>query len=133
MRRDVAEAARWVADVYARTRDYPDVEARGEGEAAIDPERLQAVLLALCDGAMWWGEDGSIVIEIRPENGGAVIAVTRAGGGPDSEQLATMFAGPQAGGSKIGLHLAARLVEAVGGSVGVEGGDGVIFRVTLPG
>jgi K+-sensing histidine kinase KdpD len=132
-RREVAEATKWVANVFARTPDYPDVQARGEAQAAIDPERLQAVLLALCEGAMWWGQDGPIVIETRARDGGAAIAVARAGRGPDPEQLATMFAGPDAGGAKIGLHLAARLVEALGGSMAAEGGDGVTFRVTLPG
>jgi RNA methyltransferase, TrmH family len=132
-RTDVAGATKWIAGVFARTPDYPDVKGRGEAQASIDPERLQAVLLALCEGAMWWGQDGPIVIESRPRDGGADVSVSRAGKGPDPDQLATMFAGPAAGGAKIGLHLAARVVEALGGSITAEGGDGVTFRVTLPG
>jgi TrmH family RNA methyltransferase len=132
-RRDVAEATSWVSDLFAHSPDYPDVEARGEAQAALDAERLQAVLLALCEGAMWWGQEGPIVIEARSESGGATIEVSRAGTGPDPQRLGTMFAGPEAGDSKIALHLAARLVEALGGSVSAEGGAGVTFRVTLPG
>jgi TrmH family RNA methyltransferase len=132
-RRDVAEGLAWLAELYARSRDYPEVRATGSAEAAIDRERLQALLLALCDGAMWWGQEGPIVVEARPNEGGAVIEVRRGGPGPSAEELDGMFGGPGTEGSKIGLHMARRVAEALGGSLVAAGGDGITFRLELPG
>jgi TrmH family RNA methyltransferase len=132
-RRDVAEALEWLAELYARSRDYPEVQASGNAEAAIDRERLQSLLLALSDGAMWWGQEGPIVVEARPNEGGAVIEVRRGGPGPTAEDLEGMFGGPGTEGSKIGLHIARRVAEAVGGSLVAAGGEGVTFRLELPG
>jgi C4-dicarboxylate-specific signal transduction histidine kinase len=121
------------ADLFLRSRDYPDVEATGSGEVAVDRDRVQALLLALCDGAMWWGQEGPIEIVIRAEDGGAVVDVHRAGTGPSEDEVETMFAGPPAEGSKIGLYLARRVAEASGGSLSAEGGGGVTFQLRLPG
>jgi signal transduction histidine kinase len=44
-----------------------------------------------------------------------------------------MFGGPGREGSRIGLHVARRIAEALGGALVAEGGDGVRFRLTLPG
>ena len=132
-RRDVSEAVAATADLFLRSRDYPDVEATGSGEVAVDRDRVQALLLALCDGAMWWGQEGPIEIVIRAEDGGAVVDVHRAGTGPSEDEVETMFAGPPAEGSKIGLYLARRVAEASGGSLSAEGGGGVTFQLRLPG
>jgi RNA methyltransferase, TrmH family len=132
-RRDVSEAVAAAADLFLRSRDYPDVEATGSGEVAVDRDRVQALLLALCDGAMWWGQEGPIEIVIRAEDGGAVVDVHRAGTGPSEDEVETMFAGPPAEGSKIGLYLARRVAEASGGSLSAEGGGGVTFQLRLPG
>ena len=132
-RREVADGAASVADLFARSPDYPDVEAEGAAEASVERDRLQAILLALCDGAMWWGQEGPIEIAVRAEDGGAVVDVRRGGTGPSANEVETMFAGPGAEGSKIGLYLARRVAEASGGSLTAEGGGGVTFRLRLPG
>jgi K+-sensing histidine kinase KdpD len=131
-RRDVSEAMAAVAELFDRNRDYPDVVARGGGVAALERDRLQAILLALCDGAMWWGQEGPIEIEARPEGGAVVLEVHRAGAGARPEEVASMFAGPDAGGSKIGLHLAHRVVDAAGGGLTADGRGGITFRLRLP-
>jgi signal transduction histidine kinase len=82
---------------------------------------------------MWWGQEGPIEIVIRAEDGGAVVDVHRAGTGPPEGEVETMFAGPPAEGSKIGLYLARRVAEASGGSLSAEGGVGVTFHLRLPG
>jgi TrmH family RNA methyltransferase len=131
-RRDVQEAMAAVAELFDRNRDYPDVVTRGGGMAALHRDRLRAILLALCDGAMWWGQDGPIEIEARTEGGSVVLEVHRAGAGALADEVASMFAGPDGGGSKIGLHLAHRVVTAAGGGLFADGKDGITFRLRLP-
>jgi TrmH family RNA methyltransferase len=130
--RDLAEALAWVSELFGRSRDYPDVEVRGAAPAAVDRERVQVLLLALCDGAMWFGQDGPIRIEARAEEGSAVVEVHRDGTGPDEAEAERMFAGPGDESSRIGLHVARRIAEALGGSLVAEGGNGISFRLTLP-
>jgi signal transduction histidine kinase len=130
---DLAQGAAWVAGLFSRGANYPTIEVRGGAEASADPERLRAVLLALCDGALWWGREGPVVIEIRSDAGGATIEVRREVGGPDPEELAGMFEGPEVPGGKLGLHIARRLAEAHGWTLAAEGGDGIRYVLRLPG
>jgi TrmH family RNA methyltransferase len=132
-RRDLAEVATWAGALFGRGSDYPTVEVKGSAETRFDPERLRAVFLALCDGAVWWGRQGPIVIEIRRLGDGAAAEVRRAGGGPTAEELVSMFEGPGGSGSKVPLHIARRVVEAHGGTLTSQGGDGIMFSLTLPG
>jgi TrmH family RNA methyltransferase len=131
-RRDLAEVARWAAALFGRGPDYPVVEVSGAAEALFDPERLRAVFLALCDGAVWWGREGPIEIEIRSGDG-AAAEVRRRGGGPTGEELVGMFEGPGGSGAKVPLHIARRIVEAHGGSLTCRGGDGIAYSLTIPG
>lgn len=130
--RAAADALAWVAELFRRSRDYPDVEVEGDAPVAVDRERVQALLLALCDGAMWFGQEGSIRIEARAEDGSAVIEVRRPGEGPDDVEAERMFAGPGEEGSRIGLHVARRIARALGGSLEAVAANGVRFRLTLP-
>jgi two-component sensor histidine kinase len=81
---------------------------------------------------MWFGQDGPIRIEARAEGGSAVVEVHRDGTGPDGAEAERMFAGPGDESSRIGLHVARLIAEALGGSLVAEGGDGIRFRLTLP-
>lgn len=130
-RSDAGDAARWVADLFARSGDFPDIEVEGGAEAGADADRLRALILALAEGAMWWATEGPIRVGIREEAGAAVLEVGRAGAGPDPEQLREMFAGPEHGG-KVGLYAAKLIAERLGGSLEAEGGDGVRFTLRLP-
>ena len=129
---ELAEAAAWVAGLFGRAVNYPSVEVSGTAEASSDPERLRAILLALCDGALWWGREGPVTIEIRSDPPGATIEIRRGGGAPSADDLRTMFEGPEVPGGRIGLHMARRLAEALGGTLVAEGGDGIRFELTLP-
>jgi signal transduction histidine kinase len=129
---DAGEVANWVADLFRRGPDYPAVEVRGEARVSADAERLRAILLALSDGALWWGREGPVLIDLGSDREGATLEVRRSVGGPNPEELETMFSGPGASGSKIGLHLARRQAEAQGWSLEAAGGDGIRFVLTIP-
>jgi TrmH family RNA methyltransferase len=130
-RRDLIFAVEPIALAFARSADYPDVVVKGEGQASIDPGRLQAIVLALCEGAMWWGQSGPIEIEVSMPGAHAVIEVSRAGEGP--EDLAVVFAGAEGQGGRIALHMAKRIVESLGGTLTADAEKGIRFRLSLPG
>jgi RNA methyltransferase, TrmH family len=132
-RHDVAEAAAWAAALFERGPDYPGVRVSGSGRAAMDADRLRAMILALCDGAIWWGREGPIEIDITSREGGVRVEVRRGGGGPDPEEAAHMFDGPERLGAKIGLHIARLMARAHGGDLTATGEQGVRFILTLPG
>jgi TrmH family RNA methyltransferase len=130
---DVAEEAEWVAEVFAQSKDYPDVLVSGGGYATVDPERLQVLLLTLCTEAMWWGQGGAIEVSIEPADGGTAIEVHRAGGDVSREELDESFAHPQRGGKgKISLWLARTLAEAQGARLTWGEDEGITFRLALP-
>ena len=125
----VAPALDAIASVFARSADYPDVIVKGDAEARIEPSRLQAIVLAMCEGAMWFGQRGPIEIEAKAERGRAVIEVGREDGGPEDPE--TVFAGEEGAGGRITLQLARRVVESLGGALTVESGRGIRFRLEL--
>jgi RNA methyltransferase, TrmH family len=131
-RREVAEVAAWAAALFDRAADYPPVHVSGTGEVAMETDRLRALFLALCDGAIWWGREGPIEIEITPDDGAVRVEVRRRGGGPDPDEAARMFDGPGSPGSKVGLQVAHLLATAHGGGLTCEEGDGVRFVLVLP-
>jgi TrmH family RNA methyltransferase len=131
-RRDVADTLKRLAELFIRTPDYPQLEVSGEAEVSVEPERLRALLLVLCEAAMWWGHDGPIRIDARTDDGGALIEVSRGGGGPTEAHIATMFDAATGEGPRIGLHVARLVTEAHGGTLSCEGGDGVRYRLRLP-
>lgn len=131
-RSDVGEAARWVADLFARSGDFPEVVVGGEGEVRVDADRLRALVLALAEGAMWWAAEGPIMVGIRRDGEDVVAEVTRDGGVPDEDQVREMFSDPEHGG-KVSLYAAALIAARLGGSLDAEGGEGIRFRLRLPG
>jgi TrmH family RNA methyltransferase len=125
---DLAEAAAWVAALFARTPDYPEVRPIGSASATTDPDRLRQVLLAICDAALWWG-DGAIEVRVEQRDLGAAVVVRRAGDGPTEEERAALF---RPGSRKVGLVLAHRVAGALGGALDSEPGPGVGLRLLLP-
>ncbi len=130
-RGDVEEASRWVADLFGGSEDLPEVRVEGSGEALVDAGRLRAMILALCDGAVWWSTEGPIDVRITPGEGEVEVELRRAGEGPSAEESRRMFEEPGSGG-RAGLYAVHRLAAALGGSLGCEGGEGVRFRLLLP-
>jgi RNA methyltransferase, TrmH family len=127
---DLHEAGRWVATTFARSPEHPLVEVEGRGTARNDTERVRSILLMLCDGALWWSQEGNLRIVVRGGGSHADVEVGR-GGGPGPEDPQAPF-DPAGRGTKAGLDLARRVVEASGGSLTAEGGDGIRFRLRLP-
>ena len=110
-----------------------------------DRQRLRQVLLNLLSNAVKYNrEAGSVTLHtaIAPDDRHLRLSVTDAGGGIAPEHLPLLFTpferlgaeNTEVEGSGIGLALARRLVEAMGGTVGVESevGVGSTFWIDLP-
>lgn len=116
--------------------------------AAADPRQLRRVLLKLADNALKFTERGGVTIAVEPANleGGQTalrFSVTDTGPGlpPDiANQIFEPFApgsgaysrGPE--GAGLGLAVAKRVVESLGGEIGYtsEPGEGTHFWFTVP-
>ncbi|HEX9824515.1 MAG TPA: TrmH family RNA methyltransferase [Actinomycetota bacterium] len=131
-RTPVRPAADWVAKLFGLSTDFPQIEVEGEGTARADRDRLNGMLLALAEGALWWASEGPVEIRIRPASDGVEAEVRRGGEGPSAEQAAAMFSAPKSGG-KVSLFAAARVAEAMGGGITCEAEGGVRFLLRLPG
>lgn len=119
-------------------------EVGAENVVLADPLRLRQVLLNLLSNAVKYNRDGgSVELICRPAPGERMrIALCDSGHGiPDEflprlfepfERQASAYEGVE--GTGIGLALSKRLVEAMGGSIGVESceGSGSTFWVELP-
>ncbi|GIH91760.1 sensor histidine kinase [Planobispora siamensis] len=112
-----------------------------------DEVRLRQVVGNLMTNALTHTPEGTPVrITLRARDGTAVIEVADEGPGLTAEQRERVFErfyradsargrrDPSAGGSGLGLSIVAAMVEAHGGTVGVESvpGKGATFRVVLP-
>lgn len=131
-RREVTDVLKRLSELFVRTPEYPQLEVSGDAEVSIEPDRLRAILLVLCEGAMWWGREGPIHINASPEGDGVLIEVRRAGGGPGAADVAAMFDASAGEGPRIGLHVGRLVAEAHGGSLTCEGGDGIRYQLRLP-
>lgn len=131
-RRDLAAAAEWVAGVFSRSREYPEIRVIGSAEAFADHDRVQSILVVLCEAARWFGEEGPIEVRVGTGERTVWVEVARSGGGPTAEEASHLFGRPDRGG-RIGLALGRIVAEAQGGSITAEAGDGIRLRLTLPG
>ncbi|NNF78787.1 MAG: response regulator [Rhizobiales bacterium] len=120
----------------------PDVPAVIEG----DPVRLNQVLSNLVNNALKFTESGQVLITVRRVRGGTAggieFAVHDSGIGIPEHKLSKVFESfSQAdqsttrkyGGTGLGLPICKRLVEAMGGSIGVVStpGKGSVFGFVL--
>ena len=108
-----------------------------------DRTRLRQVLLNLISNAVKYNSDGgSVTVDVRAgANGNVRIAVQDTGAGLRPDQLASLFQpfnrlGQEAGkveGTGIGLVVTKRLIELMGGTIGVEStvGVGSVFSIEL--
>jgi signal transduction histidine kinase/ActR/RegA family two-component response regulator len=106
-----------------------------------DPRRLNQVLINLISNAIKYGAGGEVVVRVERDGERAVIKVIDVGSGIPDEDLPLLFTAFERGaargsgieGSGLGLALTKNLVEAMGGSIGVETGPGgSTFYVSLP-
>ncbi len=108
-----------------------------------DRTRLRQVLLNLVSNAVKYNRDGgSVTVDVRADASGRVrIAFQDTGAGLRPDQLASLFQpfnrlGQEAGkveGTGIGLVVTKRLIELMGGTIGVEStvGVGSVFAIEL--
>jgi signal transduction histidine kinase len=101
------------------------------------------VLKNLLGNAVKFTERGSITVTARSREEGVEISVTDTGIGIPRKALAVIFepfrqvhdsSTKQNKGTGLGLHIVKRLLELLGGSIGVESevGRGSTFRVWMP-
>jgi two-component system sensor histidine kinase/response regulator len=123
---------------------HPDLPSMVLG----DPQRLRQCVINLVSNAIKFTQSGEIVIEVRPERGSDGTAFTYfeisdTGMGIDPDTLSTLFqpfvqadasTTRHFGGTGLGLSIVRRLVELMGGEVGVssEAGKGSRFYFLLP-
>jgi signal transduction histidine kinase len=140
-----------VAAVDAETRELqekPDVSVTWSVAPRLprvytDPLKLKVVLKNLVGNALKFTEHGRVVIRAARRNDGVEIAVSDTGIGIPPDTQAIIFepfrqAEPSLtrryGGVGLGLYIARRLIELLGGTISVESdiGRGSTFRVRLP-
>jgi len=145
-----ATAVAWVRPIAAsKGLDLKLVLAPGTPERIMgDPVRLRQVLYELLSNAVKFTETGAVRVEIgpageQPDSGGLVFRVRDTGIGIQqgtAERLFAPFTQADAantrkyGGAGLGLATARRLVQLMGGSIGVESrpGIGSVFWFVLP-
>jgi len=146
---DPVECAADVLELFG-----PQAEAKGlglgletgaRGLAMIDPDRLRQVLMNLAGNAVKFTQDGSVRLACvwEPETERLTCRVTDTGPGLDAEAQAKLFqrfsqvdgsTTRAHGGTGLGLAICKGLVEAMGGTIGVESrpGEGSTFWFQIP-
>ena len=124
-----------------------NVEPQITGRVLGDPQRLRQCLVNLVSNAIKFTQDGEIVIEVRDRSAGGepltYFEVRDTGMGIAEKTLDTLFqpfvqadssTTRHFGGTGLGLSIVRRLVELMGGEIGVssEVGVGSKFFFTLP-
>ena len=108
-----------------------------------DRTRVKQVLLNLLANAIKYNvAGGDVAVEVRRDGDSVRVAVRDSGPGLSSEQRERLFqpferlaaTGSNVEGTGIGLALSRRLVQAMGGTIGVDSavGRGSVFWVRLP-
>jgi signal transduction histidine kinase len=144
---DLAAAVRRAVDLARPALASAGLPVRVEAPASLsargDPDGLAQVLGNLLqNAARYAGAGGEVVVRAERRSSSALVTVTNAGSEIPSRDLAHVFErfyrveksrDAAAGGAGIGLAIVQQIVEATGGSVGVESRDGVTrFWFSLP-
>lgn len=104
----------------------------------VDAARLSLAIGNLVRNALQASADGAVDIEVREDEGAAVIEVRDRGPGVaagDEEKIFEPFYTTRVHGTGLGLAVARRAAAQHGGTLraGAREGGGAVFRVTLPG
>jgi signal transduction histidine kinase len=119
-----------------------ELEVEGTPHLAVgDPDRFEQVLWAVLDNAVKYSPpDSAIGARLAPAEPGLALTVTDQGTGMDEETAARAFdqfyRAPTArklapDGSGVGLYAARGLMEAMGGSIEVDGALGTGSSITM--
>jgi len=119
-----------------------DVSSTGRCGATGDAAKLRQVLVNLLDNALKFTPGGGrIVVTLGMQNDSVRVEVSDTGRGIATEHLPHVFErfykvdrSRRDGGTGLGLAIARHIVEAHGGTIGVESavGTGSTFRFTVP-
>jgi TrmH family RNA methyltransferase len=134
---EVGDLVRGIAEAQRRDPDHPPVEWVGDvGPVFADPARLKTTLLSFFESLVWWGSEGTIVVdaELRGDTMGLHAWRTVAElGDEEVEALFTPRRPGEGAGSKIGLFVARGVAEAQGGRCWGSVEDGrLVFHLELP-
>jgi two-component system phosphate regulon sensor histidine kinase PhoR len=145
---DLTDVATSVVNTFAHRADTLGIELELDAPDAVDVEadrgRLTQVAVNLVDNALrHTPADGRVVVEVRHEDGEAVLRVRDTGVGIPFADLPRVFErfyvvdrsrSREHGGTGLGLAIAKHLVEAQGGTLVAESvyGRGATFTMRLP-
>lgn len=147
VRPEPVELAELTSDLFAKVRALGDrrwrLEAIGEGEVRIDPQRVTQAVLQLADNAVRHTRPGDeISLGSASIDGTASFWISDTGPGVPPEEAATIFerfhrgsgTAAGAGGAGLGLAIVTAIAEAHGGSVQLLSapGEGATFGIELP-
>jgi len=143
----VAQLLDDVADETALPSTHGEVRVIWQPPAAslslrTDAIKARMVLKNLVGNAIKFTDRGSITVAGAASDGGVELTVSDTGIGIAAAQQQAIFepfnqlesAGMRRGGAGLGLYIVKRLIDALGGTIGVESapGKGATFRVWLP-
>lgn len=107
-----------------------------------DPDRLRQVLVNLVGNAIKFTDSGEVVLKVTETGGGVKFVISDTGIGIPRDRLQHIFGSfnqvEQSSrknlGTGLGLAISKKLVQLMGGDIGVESevGQGSIFTFTLP-
>lgn len=117
-----------------------DVGTLPDTELLTDPAAVRAVLRTLLENALVHSPGGTaIALECTADRGGVSVAVRNEGSLPAELQPEELFRPFRRGGQVrssgvgLGLHIAARLTQSLGGELSAESAQGMVtFRLRLP-
>jgi len=116
----------------------------GIGVIETDRLRFQKILLIILDNALKYTNEGRVDLTVRAEKNSVLIEIADTGMGIEKEQRQKIFYSfyqaedpliRSAGGIGIGLAVAKRIVEEMGGNIEADSegkGKGSRFRIKLP-
>jgi PAS domain S-box-containing protein len=146
--REPFELGELVGDVAGRFRDELtrsgrrlELQLEPDDHGSWDRLKLDQVVTNLFSNAVRYGGQGPVSVSLRREGDDAVLVVKDSGIGIAPDDVALVFdryhKGTNSrahGGLGLGLYITRRIVEAHGGTIGVESrlGEGAAFTVRLP-
>jgi signal transduction histidine kinase len=136
------------ADTEATRGDKPNVRVQVDVQPTaqqlrIDRGKLKVIITKVIDNAIKFTETGTVTVGARPRDGGVEITVTDTGIGITPDVLPIIFEPfrqgepgltRRYGGVGIGLYVARRLLDLIGGRITVAStpGRGSTFHIWVP-